>query len=194
MAIHHTLVAFDRPLAAAVLPGVGGRLFSEADIAREREKAYREGGDAAREFASQQLVEFRHEVQSLQAGVFAKLSGVEAELMTQLRASLPLLVVDMAKRMLAGFEPTAEQVKALCEEALLQVFPEHEGLELYVSPRDEALLESLDSEWKRRFPDLKIVVDATLGSGDVQVRSRFGLTDATRQAKLQTLTRELIGA
>jgi len=38
------------------------------------------------------------------------------------------------------------------------------------------------------------VVDAALGPGDCQVRSRFGLTDARRQAKLEALTRELLSA
>jgi flagellar assembly protein FliH len=56
------------------------------------------------------------------------------------------------------------------------------------------LLEQLNVDWKTRHPGLKVTVDAALGSGDCQVRSRFGLTDARRQAKLESLTRELLSA
>lgn len=194
MAVHHKLIAFDRPLSAVSAPGVAGRMYTEAEHAAACEEAYRRGSDAARAFASQQLVEFRTEVQELQQGLFDRLGHVEQDLASQLRSALPILAVDIARRLLANFEPTAAQVEALCVEALLQVFPEHEGLELYISPRDAALLETVNPEWKRRFPELKIVADATLGAGDVQVRSRFGLTDATRQAKIETLSRELLSA
>jgi flagellar assembly protein FliH len=194
MSIHHTLVAFDRPLLGATIPGHSTRLYDESELAAIRNQAYREGGDAARAFASQQLVEFRAEVQALQEGLFEKLAVTESELLAQLRDTLPSLAVELARRLLAGFEPTADHVKRLCEETLAQLYPERANLELIISPRDAGLLEELSPEWKTRFPGLKIVADATFGPGDCQVRSRFGLTDARRQAKLEALSRELLSA
>jgi flagellar assembly protein FliH len=96
--------------------------------------------------------------------------------------------------LLAGFEPTAEQVMKLCEETLSQLYPERDNLELFLCPRDAALLEQLAVDWKTRHPGLRVIVDAALGPADCQVRSRFGLTDARRQAKLEALTRELLSA
>lgn len=194
MAAHNKLVAFDRPLIAVSVKGQGARLYSEAELAEIRQKAWQEGNDAARQFASHQLVEFRAEVQALQEGLFQRLAATESEMQTQLRESLPSLAVELARRLLAGFEPTAEQVIKLCEETLAQLYPERDDLELFLSPRDAALLDQASPEWKSRHPGLRVSIDAALGPGDCQVRSRFGLTDARRQAKLETLTRELLSA
>lgn len=194
MAAHNKLVAFDRPLIGVSIPGQGARAYTDAELADIRQKAWQEGNDKAREFATHQLVEFRAEVQALQEGLFQRLSATEAEMQTQLRESLPSLAVELARRLLAGYEPTAEQVMKLCEETLAQLYPERDDLELFLSPRDAALLEQLNVDWKTRHPGLKVTVDAALGPGDCQVRSRFGLTDARRSAKLETLTRELLSA
>jgi len=195
MAAHNKLVAFDRPLTGISMIGhQEARIYSEAEISALRQKAYQEGSDSARGFANQQLVEFRAEVQSLQEGLFQKLTGTDTDLQVQLREALPALAVELARRLLAGFEPTAEQVIALCEETLAQLYPERDNLELFLGPRDAALIEQLSSDWKTRHPGLRVIVDAALGPGDCQVRSRFGLTDARRQAKLDALTRELLSA
>ena len=188
------LVAFDRPLISVSVPGQASKMYSETEVAAIRARAYEEGSDAARSFASQQLVEFRAEVQGLQEGLFQKLESAETDLVTQLRDTLPSLAVELARRLLAGFEPSAEQIQNLCEETLAQLYPERDGLELLLAPRDVTLLEDISPAWKNRFPGLKITADATLGSGDCQVRSRFGLTDARRQAKLEALSRELLSA
>jgi flagellar assembly protein FliH len=194
MAIHHKLVAFDRPLIGVSIPGAAQRLYTESEVAELRAKAYREGTEATRAFANQQLVEFRAEVQALQEGLFQKLAAAEADLLNQLRETLPSLAVDLARRLLAGYEPDADHVQRLCEETLAQLYPERDNLELFLSPRDAALIEELSPALKARHPGLRITVDATLGTGDCQVRSRFGLTDARRQAKLDALSRELLSA
>lgn len=187
-------VSFDRPLAEVTLPGRSIRLYTEAEVAALRTKAYQEGHDAGRDFGNQQLVEFRAEVQSLQEGLFQKLASVDSEMLSQLRETLPALTVELARRLLAGFEPSAEQVQRLCEETLAQLYPERDNLELFLSPNDASLLANLSPDWKTRYPNLRITPDPTLGCGDCQVRSRFGLTDARRQAKLEALSRELLSA
>ena len=193
MVTHNKLIAFDRPLVGVSLKGhAGSRVYTEAEIAAISQKAYQEGSDSTRGFASQQLVEFRAEVQSLQEGLFQKLTTTDADLQTQLREALPALAVELARRLLAGYEPTADQVMKLCEETLSQLYPERDNLELFLCPRDAAMLEQVSTDWKTRHPGLRVVIDAALGPGDCQVRSRFGLTDARRQAKLETLSRELL--
>ncbi len=187
----HTLIPFDRPLVSAAPVGGARRAYSEKEISELRTKAYQEGMDAARSFADHQLVDFRNEVQSLQDGVFRKIHELETEMLDQLRAQLPALAIELASRLLAGFEPDATQVRNLCEETLAQLYPERDHLELFISPRDEQLLSGISAEWRDRYPGLKVTTDASLGAGDCQVRSRFGLTDARRQAKLDALTREL---
>jgi flagellar assembly protein FliH len=189
---YQKLVAFDRPLTGAVLPG-RGRLFTESELNARIEDAYRRGVDAARAAADQQLVELRHDMEQLGAGVLEKLSGFEGAMTAQMREALPPLAVEIARRLLAGFEPSAETVERLCREALDHLYPERDGLELALCPRDAELLASVKPDWLQAFPGLRIRADATLRPGDCLVRSRFGLTDARQQTKLAAL-REGVGA
>jgi flagellar assembly protein FliH len=187
------LIAFDRPLTGAVLPGGAGRAYSEQELATRTEEAYRKGVDSAREAVDQKLVEMRVDMEQLSEGVLRKLSTVEADTVRQLREALPALAVDIARRLLAGYEPPPEMVARLCHEALEQLFPEREGLELSLCPRDAELLNEVNPGWLARYPGLKVKSDANLAPGDCQVRSRFGLTDARQETKLTVLAHGLTG-
>ncbi len=187
------LIAFDRPLTGAVLPGKGGRTITEAELATRTEEAYRKGVDATREMMDQKMVEMRVDMEQLSDGVLRKLPGLEAALLEQIREALPALANDIARRLLAGYEPPAEIVSRLCHEALEQLFPERDGLELSLCPRDAELLEQINPEWRARYPGLRIKQDANLAPGDCQVRSRFGLTDARQSTKLAVLAHGLTG-
>ena len=187
------LIAFDRPLTGAVLPGGAGRAYTELELAQRTEAAYRKGVDSAHAATDQKIVDMRVEMQQLSEGVLEKLATVEGATVGQLRDALPALAVDIAKRLLAGYEPPAEMVGRLCHEALEQLFPEREGLELSLCPRDAALLEQVNPGWLARYPALKVKADAGLAPGDCQVRSRFGLTDARQATKLAVLAHGLTG-
>ena len=187
------LVTFDRPLKGAVWPGQAARSVSEAEVSARCQAAYNSGVDAARSAADQQMVEFRSEMGQLSSGVLEKLSAMEPVLLDQLREALPALTLDIARRLFAGFEPPAEVVERLWREALEQLYPERENLELSLSPRDAELLEQLNPEWRGRYPGLKVRPDPTLTTGDTMVRSRFGLTDARQSTKLTALERALAG-
>ena len=187
------LIAFDRPLIGALLPGSASRAYSEAEVATRTEEAYRKGVDVTREAVDQKMVEMRVDMEQLSIGVLDKLTTVEAATLQQLREALPALAIDIAKRLLAGYEPPPEMVAKLCHEALEQLFPEREGLELSLCPRDAALLEQVSPNWLARYPGLKVKVDANLAPGDCQVRSRFGLTDARQETKLAVLAHGLTG-
>jgi flagellar assembly protein FliH len=188
------LVTFDRRLVGAVLPGQSGRLIGERELAEQTQAAYRRGGDDARAMANHQLVEIRADVQKLSEGVFKELSGMEAALMAQLREALPGLALEIARRLFAGFDPDAVMLERLCREALDQLFPEKEGLELSVCPQDGELLEGVDASWKTKYPGLRVTFDPSLARGDCVVRSRFGITDARMTTKLSALERGLSGA
>ena len=185
---HARLIAFDRPLSGAAFRGQAGRLCTEMELTEQAQAAYRRGVDDARSLADQQMVEFRADIGQLSDGILQKLSSLETLLVSQLRTELPGLAVEIARRLLAGYEPTPEVVAKLCTEALDELFPERENLELVVGARDAALLEQLRPEWQARYPGLRITSDTGLKPGDCQVRSRFGLTDARLATKLTALT------
>ncbi len=187
------LIAFDRPLASAVLRGQAGRLVNETELADRDQAAYRRGVDDTRAAADQQMVEFRADIGQLSDGILKNLSTLETALVGQLREALPDLALEIARRLLAGYEPPPEVVSRLCAEALEELFPERENLELVVSPRDAELLEKLRPEWQQRYPGLRVRSDVALTPGDCQVRSRFGLTDARQQTKLDAFALAITG-
>ncbi|MBC7367661.1 MAG: hypothetical protein H7343_12770, partial [Undibacterium sp.] len=108
------LIAFDRPLAGAALPGAGGRFCTEAELAAHAQAGYRRGVDSARALADQQMVEFRADVEALGDGIFQKLSALEPSIIAQLREALPGLALDLAKRLLARYEPPPGTGLRLC--------------------------------------------------------------------------------
>ncbi|HVU25877.1 MAG TPA: FliH/SctL family protein [Opitutus sp.] len=191
---YHQLVAFDRPLAAATLAGAPSRLYTENEVNAREHAAYRRGTDDARALADQHLVELRADLAALSDGVLRNLAGLEDVLLRQIRDQLPSLAVEIGRHLLAGFEPPADVVARICTETLDHLFPERENLELSVSPRDAALLDTIDASWKTRYPGLRIVTDATLAPGDCQVRSRFGLTDARQSTKIAAMRQHLAPA
>lgn len=188
---HTKLIPFDRPLTGTATQGRTGRLYTEAEFSAHGEASYRRGIDAARALADQQMVEIRAEVAQLSNGVLARLAAAEAGLLDELRGQLPALALDLARHLLAGYEPPAETIGRLCSEALEQLFPERENLELLLCPRDAELFTTLNPGWQERYPALKVRPDPGLSPGDCQVRSRFGLTDARQQSKLDALARVL---
>ena len=189
--VHSKLIPFDRPLVGTVTPGRAGRLYTEAEYNAHGEASYRRGVDSARALADQQMVDIRAEVAHWSNGVLPQLSHLEAGLIKQLHDTLPALALDIAKHLLAGYEPPVEIVERLCRDALDQLFPERENLELILCPRDADLFHQLNPGWLNRYPGLQIKPDLSFGPGDCQVRSRFGLTDARQQTKLDALSRAL---
>ncbi len=188
---HTKLIPFDRPLTGTIMPGRPGRLYTESEYNAHGEASYRRGVDAARALADQQLVDIRAEVAHLSNNVMPQLAQLEAGLMKQLREALPALALDIARHLLSGYEPPAETIERLCRDALDQLFPERDHLELILCPRDAGLFNQLNPGWLERYPGLQIRPDPALVPGDCQVRSRFGLTDARQQTKLDALARAL---
>jgi len=187
------LIPFDRPLIAIAAACLPGRAVTEMEASDRAQRAYDAGADSARAAADQQMVELRAEMAQLSDGVLGKLGTIEGQLLLQLRESLPGLALEIARRLLAGFEPPPEVIEKIWLEALDQLYPERENLELALCPRDAELVGQLNPDWRSRYPGLRIQADASLLPGDCLVRSRFGLTDARRESKLAAFEHGLNG-
>jgi flagellar assembly protein FliH len=188
------LINFDRPLSGVVVPGQRGPLLSEGEIAGRLQEAFHAGSDSARASADQQMVELRSDMERLSDGALSRINGISEVLLAQLRQALPALALDIARRLLAGYEPPPDVVERLWLEALEQLYPERESLELVLCPRDAELLGELNPEWRNRYPGLRLSSDTSLARGDCLVRSRFGLIDARQATKLRGLEHALVGA
>ncbi len=186
------LITFNQPLLSAKIKSGLGAYVTTVDLDSRLKVSYEEGYSAARTEANVQIVELRADMQRLSDEVLQKLAQSEAQLIAQLRAALPDLAIDISKRLLAGYTPSAEVIEAIAQETLSQLYPEKESLELYLCPRDAKLLETANPDWKARYTKLTIIADENLSSGDCVVRSRFGVTDARVASKLKALANTLI--
>lgn len=190
---HRKIVYFDRPVESVMRLRANAQV-PEDEVARRTEEAFRQGAEQAREVAQREIDALRAEMAALSAGALGKIVNLEAIVTQQLQQALPSLALEIAQRMLAGFQPPADVVASLCKAALEQLYPERDGLELSLCARDLELLQSLSPEWLQRYSGLRLVADKDLGPGDCVVRSRFGLTDARQKTKLAALSRSLGGA
>lgn len=190
------IISFDRPLTGAAVSGMAhsdsALHLADTALTEARNRGFREGETHARSLAGQEIASLRASVQTLQERLFDKLAGMEQALQAQVRAALPPLAIEVGRRLLAGYEPSTEVIERVCREALDQLHPEREGLELVVSLIDIEVLQKVLPAWRNHFPGLKLTTDDTLSSGDCLVRSRFGVTDARGAARLDALRQELI--
>lgn len=184
------ILRFDRPLLDVVCAASAQR-FDSAEVARREEEAFERGKQAQRTFSDSQVAELRGDAQSLQHGLFARLQEIESAFFHRIQADLPDIVMDVARRLLHGYQPSEEEALRICRASLEELAPERENLELVVSEADAAALERLLPEWQREFPRLHIRIDSGLASGECLVISRFGIIDNRRVTRLDSLADEL---
>lgn len=157
------------------------------DVEAERRLAYQQGYDEAATFLNQQLFLQRRDVVALADETLARLGRQEETLAAQAREVLPDLVMEVVRRLWAGFQPDAALVRRLVGEALANVAPGPGRVEVALPPADLALLDGADAGLRERHPGLEFRADPGLRPGDCLVRSRFGLTDARTETKLRTI-------
>ena len=97
----------------------------------------------------------------------------------------------MARRALAGFEPTKEVVAGLCTEILSEISPGTADVEVWLSPRDHELVQGIEKEFGHKYPGVQIRPDPDLAPGDCRARSPFGAVDARLSTKLGNLARSM---
>ncbi len=202
-------IRFERPLRDVQL--VSGSLSSEpvadqnalaraaelerraAEVAAAREAGYRQGRADADAAFTEQLMAQRQEVLALAEGVLRKLSEQEAALAAQARAGVPGLVMNIVRRVLAGCESNAGQVRCIVEQAMAETPQDGErSLEVFLCPADLVLLENMHGEALRaKYPRVVLRADATLAPGDCLVRGNFGLIDGRMETKLKAVERLL---
>lgn len=186
-------IALPAPPRAVLLarPAVLRAAELEARLATAREEGFARGYAEARQFYEQQLAESRaliHQMRDEQArGTVETLANLEKRIST----ALPELALDIARQILAGYEPPAELLQAICRQSLDQMFPERAGLELVLGPRDAELLQAQPPAWRSAYPGLKITADPVLQPGECVVRSRFGVVDGRRETRLAALRESL---
>ena len=156
-----------------------------------RKAAYQQGFEDATAFLNQQLVEQRGDVIRLQEETFTAIGEQHAAQLDELRGLLPDLVMEMARRILSGLEPSRGRVERVIAEVLAEMVPGARDVEITLHPADMELLGQFDPRFEDKYPGLHFIGDPALKVGDCMMRSRFGIVDGRLETKLKNLSRSL---
>ncbi len=181
-------IQFSRPPKFVALAGPDKPAAFEKEAVRE---AYQRGFEEASAQFEKQIVTQRNEITHLSQETLRSLENQHQSLVEQLRTAIPDLVTEVARRVFAGLEIDRDMVARLVNEALHEVAPGADALEVALSPHDLALIEDLEKNLREKYPAIVFRADSTLQPGDCVARTRFGVIDARIQTKMKTVGRFL---
>ena len=186
------------PIAITIVPEIVQQIEEVPDTRvtlEEHEAAceasYRKGFQEANDLLTAQIMEQRAEVGQLQDAVFQSLSKQADSLTHQISEILPDLVIEIARRVLVGIEPDAALVRRIISETLAEIAPGSNDVEIWLNPRDLALVEGIQKEFDQKYPGISLSPDPELIPGDCRAKSRFGTIDARVFTKFQNVARSL---
>lgn len=186
------------PIAITIVPEIVQQIEEVPDTRvtlEEHEAAceasYRKGFQEANDLLTAQIMEQRAEVGQLQDAVFQSLSKQADSLTHQISEILPDLVIEIARRVLVGIEPDAALVRRIILETLAEIAPGSNDVEIWLNPKDLALVEGIQKEFDQKYPGIILSPDPELIPGDCRAKSRFGTIDARVFTKFQNVARSL---
>jgi len=107
------------------------------------------------------------------------------------RGVVPELTLEIVRRVLCGMEPDKDAVLRIVDEVLRGVSPGPEAVEVCLSERDLKLIETFQTAFRDRYPQIEFRADQDLRPGDCVVTSRFGALDGRLTTKLRNVDRLL---
>jgi len=183
-------VRFTKPPITITLlardPGEGKALVAALEEGR------RTGYEEASQALNLQILEQRTEIANLQENTFRAISNQFGNLVEEVRRALPALALEVARRALAGIVLDSAQVKAIANETLAEIAQGTPAVKLKLSPHDLALVKELANEFSHSYPDMELIADPSLHSGDCIACSPFGTIDARLAGKLDNIANALL--
>lgn len=155
------------------------------------EAAYKRGAEETNTLLTSQILAQRAEVAQLQDSLFHSIAKQAETLVQQVSEPLPDLVMEIARRVLAGHTPDAATIRAIVTETLAEIAPDSTGVEVWLSPSDLALVNGIAKDFDHKYPGITISADPELVPGDCRAKSRFGAIDARLATKLDNIARSL---
>ena len=169
-------VSYDGP------PRVDAKVFEE-----EIEKSHQKGYDEASQQYSQQILEFRSEVNALREKTFSDVENKFGKIVAEAREALMTLTHDCVSRTLGGIEFDSETILSIVNSVIEESGLDDEKMEVRLNPLDFALLEDLEVGIRSKHPWLEFAEDKGLQRGDCLLSSRFGKVDGLISTKLNRL-------
>lgn len=183
-------VRFSQPLRAVRPRGAALSVPDPEARQRELEQAAFERGRLAGEQAlSQQLIQQRVELQSLQQGVLTSLKEALPRLIHDYETSLVDLAFETARKLVSDLPVSVEMIQAALRQALQQVQGSSQ-IQVFLHPEDLAMLQRAnDPERLAEAPEasIRFASSPEVTRGGCLVQTRFGMIDARRETKLALL-------
>jgi flagellar assembly protein FliH len=182
-------IAFDRPLREIRLAHPGLNSACAAASPAGDQAAYERGHREGQKALNDQLMEQRRELIDLQSGVFESLKSAVPHVIRETENALAQLALEVAQKLVAGLPISPEMVETAIREALVQL-EESTEFHIYLHPEDILLLKQVDSELLKPSPcppHFQFLPTSETSRGGCLVKTRFGILDASRENKFETL-------
>ena len=183
-------IRLTQPLRGVRVSYFGPEPLRDAVVSEREQQAYQRGRDDAEAATQRQIVQARAEMKRLQDEVLDGVSQRFDEFSTQFNAQLPDFVLAIVRKVWAGLELDREAILRVIDATLGEMAPSGDEMALHLAPRDAALLQGTE-DFSARYTGLKLVADSTLRSGDVVLRSRFGVVDGRIETKVRRIEEQI---
>ena len=194
MILCHRTIHFHAPLRAVEIldsPDAEELRRRQAALDAIREEGFRAGYEEAQSFLNPQILEQRAQLAHLQQQTFRAVAETHTHLVEELEKALPILALEICRRVLGGVTMDEEIIRSVTSETLAELAPGCPDVELRLCPSDVALVEGLAAEYQHLYPGLRLISDASLQPGDCVARSSFGTIDGTIDHKLENINQAL---
>lgn len=153
------------------------------ELEATRRKGFEEGFNAGAESLREEMENLRAEISTLKDRTLRSLCEKEEALVKEAEAILPMLSLEVARRVVGGLTFDQDTVMQRVVDVLKEAAPGEGAIEVLLSPADIELLGDAAHRLSEDYPNLKIKADAAFSDGDCMVKGRFGIADARLKTK-----------
>ena len=168
--------------------------LSEEALASIKSEAFEAGMTAGEKRALDTYAQEKKQLMENWAHLAEGLAQAKSEMLEQLQACLPDLLIEGVGQILEAWEPSPEQVAQVVND-LLDSCDLREGnpVVVYLNPQSIQQLQSHQIDFNGRSGLVGLMDDVNLKAGECRVEGRFGMVDAQYSTKLRNLHSVLKG-
>ena len=186
-------IAFTEPLRGAVLRGSCGGADLTRQLQEREQQGYARGLLDGEKRLSQQLLQQRSDLLQLQQGVLDSLRQSVSQVVRESESALIELALEVARKLVSEIPISQELIEANLRTAVAQA---EEATEFFIhlNPEDLALLQRLSSGMPAPVSpnqSYHFHASAEVGRGGCLVHTRFGVIDARRETRLESIRQSL---
>lgn len=187
-----------QPIRQVELSYFGEDRIEPKELEAARVQAIAEGRSQAEEVHNAQILEFREELRALHDDILGSIQEEFSQLKNALTEAMPRMAIMLLKKTLPSVELDAEAIQKNIDTLVKKhASDEDETLRAHVSAEDFKLIcKAAGAQKDTQFikeGSVRIEPSETLTHGDCQLRTKFGLIDASIQTKIKHLEIALLG-